>query len=421
MIKCGKRPNLKYPIRLIIFTLIRRIVEFLINTFYNFSPAFLYTSLIFFSELLGGLIYQKLYSITQKQNLEKNIIRVELIHTDNKIIIPDTPYKIFFLMFICSFFDFFGSIMRKFLIPLRKSSNNDIYEAYIRNMQILFSSILCLFLLNTKVCKHQLISLIIISVCIIIVITCSIIIFKNFEIILLLLVCISSFQRSYLDTIQKYLFEVDYMNPFKVLIVQGGINILFFIPFCFYKMNLIKDELKEFQDLFNNYKLYSLIVFILLFILYFISSLYKNAYIAITIKIYSPMTRALSECCLDWIIISFFLIKEYYNNFKDKEQNQKIIFFIGFIIIIIFTFIMNFFAFIYNEIFILYLFGMEYDTHVEIMNRAKRLTFIETSFNYRITENSNEDNENNNIHNDSILQKNDELQLFDSEFKEKLY
>ena len=43
----------------------------------------------------------------------------------------------------------------------------------------------------------------------------------------------SCFSRAFLDTIEKYLFEFDYLNPYKVLMLEGFIGCLF-IPILFF-------------------------------------------------------------------------------------------------------------------------------------------------------------------------------------------
>ena len=46
---------------------------------------------------------------------------------------------------------------------------------------------------------------------------------------------------SFIDCIDKYLYEANYMNPFKLLIYEGIIKLIFFIIFNMWK-NVIKIE-----------------------------------------------------------------------------------------------------------------------------------------------------------------------------------
>ena len=73
------------------------------------------------------------------------------------------------------------------------------------------------------------------------------------------------------------------------------------------------------------------------------------------------MTRALSESCFDWLIIPNYLW-----SFRDIQY-----FWGFFFVIILFTALMNFWSFVYNEFIIIYCCGMEIDAHVEIIKRSE--------------------------------------------------
>ena len=55
----------------------------------------------------------------------------------------------------------------------------------------------------------------------------------------LLLTLFSGFTRAFLDTILKHLFEFDYLNPFKVLIMKD-LLVVFFSYFFIYIMQPLK-------------------------------------------------------------------------------------------------------------------------------------------------------------------------------------
>ena len=62
MIKFALRPNLIYPLQLIIWNLLRKIETILISYLFNFSDSLVYTPLMFLGEFLSGLgifLYQK--------------------------------------------------------------------------------------------------------------------------------------------------------------------------------------------------------------------------------------------------------------------------------------------------------------------------------------------------------------------------
>ena len=43
---------------------------------------------------------------------------------------------------------------------------------------------------------------------------------------------ISCFLRAFLDTVEKYLFEFDYVNPFKMLMEEGLVSCIIIIVIC---------------------------------------------------------------------------------------------------------------------------------------------------------------------------------------------
>jgi hypothetical protein len=98
------------------------------------------------------------------------------------------------------------------------------------------------------------------------------------------------------------------------------------------------------------------VLIIFLFIFFFLS-LFKNIYRVLTIKFYSPMTRALAESIIDPFVFI-------YNSFRENNIEASII------IILIFLLIASFMSFIYNDFIILYCCGLEYNTHLEIQKRT---------------------------------------------------
>ena len=74
-IKFAWRRNLIYPIQLLIWTVLRNIIEQLLNSFFNFSKTLLFTILMFLGEFLAGLkiyISKKFYSKENNTTNAKN-------------------------------------------------------------------------------------------------------------------------------------------------------------------------------------------------------------------------------------------------------------------------------------------------------------------------------------------------------------
>ena len=95
-----------------------------------------------------------------------------------------------------------------------------------------------------------------------------------------------------------------------------------------------------------------------------------NAYRVTTNKLYSPMTRALCESIFAPLLIIYYYCWE--NDFRLKNNNL-----IYFIINLILSIIMVFSACVYNELFVLFCYNLEYDTYKQVSIRAKN---IETNF-----------------------------------------
>ena len=154
--------------------------------------------------------------------------------------------------------------------------------------------------------------------------------------------------------------EYNYIDPFKLLRNEGFIDIIFVSFFYFFKEP--RNELKKLKY-FNRIEILKICI---LLIIYSILSGFKNIYRLFTIKLYSPMTRALAESILDPIFIIYSL--EFENDFRiGKEQKINWIYF-G--IIISCSFIMVFCSCVYNEFLVLYCCRLEYQTYLEIKKRA---------------------------------------------------
>ena len=233
MIKIGIRHNLIYPAMLIVFIGLRKIVEILIDP----SPEdknvkiihkYLLPLLIFFSKFIGGLIASNLSKYIIKSNSKKTIVGYKLIHSKRDMPIADKNSKIFILIFFASYFDIIGTMFRKYFNNV--NSNKKFLEEKLKCFQIITSALLCYFTIRIKIYKHNLFCLIIIFICLEIVIIFEMNDKKLEENIKPIGIAIlSGLARAFLDTIEKYLFEFDNLNPFKVMMLEGFINTILII------------------------------------------------------------------------------------------------------------------------------------------------------------------------------------------------
>ena len=89
----------------------------------------------------------------------------------------------------------------------------------------------------------------------------------------------------------------------------------------------------------------------------------------VTTKIYSPMTRNLTDNVLTpFYLIYYFIIG---SDFKYEEKPKYLFFIVNLII----SLIISFCSFVYNEFIVLFIFGLEKNTHDQISRRASLLVF----------------------------------------------
>ena len=358
MLKCkiGIRNNLCYPSMLILFLSLRKIVEILmgIKQICKYSNGFfIIPSLIFISQFFAGFI-PLYFNIKSKKISQKNsnYLGIELIQNQPTIIQPDKQIKIYALIIFASFFNYIGVIVRR-------NINDFHFENKIRGIQIIFSALLCYFTIRIKIYKHQIFSLTAIFIIIIFIISIDLFFYNEKFLSLYLYGIFSCSSRAFLDTTEKYLFEFDYLNPYKVLMLEGLIGCLL-LPILF-SFETTYDDINDFYKEKGVWKLFLLVI---LSLMHLILSLFKNIYRVLTIKSYSPMTRALAESIIDPFDFIYLLI--FKTDKKDGNSNKNYYY----IIIIIALLIISFLSFVYNDFIVLYCCGLEYNTHLEIQKRA---------------------------------------------------
>ena len=111
MLKLSLRPNLIYPLFLIIWTFLRKLIAILISILFGFYSSLLFTFLMFFGEIIGGLIFY-LYQIgfcDKKFKICRTCTKQKLSFVTRKAKMNriDSLTKIVFLVFMTAFFDFF--------------------------------------------------------------------------------------------------------------------------------------------------------------------------------------------------------------------------------------------------------------------------------------------------------------------------
>ena len=381
MIKFGIRRNLVYPIILIICDFLRKIDVYLMSDF-NLKYSLLFVLLMFLSELVSGIslfLYHKKYLIN-KNETKKVFMGIKLINsTIINILYPDSSLKIYILIFLISLFDFIEFLLLNYYYPknvdaLAKNDKNDGFftlDIRLSSILALISSLLYWKIFKSKIYWHQKLSLYIIFICTMFIIILDFFfeklcfdheikdIFKVFG-----LIFITHPFSSIMENMEKYLLEYNFLNPFQLLMIEGGFGcaIICIFILCFW---LITDNSFIKEIIFENLKETNAFLSIVFLFIFFILCGARNVYKVVTNKIFSPITLSLSYCILNPIILIIYIIVKY-----SKEEDNHIFIIIYDIVNIFLSFIIVFFCCIYNELIILFCCDLECDTHYEIYKRA---------------------------------------------------
>ena len=372
MIKFALRPNLIYPLQLIIWNLIRKLETMLIGYLFNFSDSLFYTPLMFIGEFVSGLIiylYQQKFLKKEQNNKPVKLFAVTLIQGKNDFIPPDTKYKIYLLIFFSAIFDWIQFIIWSTTLPKYLYISGSIVSR-LSGILTLSDVLFYCYVLRLEIYRHQKFSLIIITIGLVIVIITEfffqeINIFLTYSdfIIVLVLTFICEFLGALIDAIEKYLFEYDFVNPFYTLMYEGVYG--FFMSFLYFFIPNYLDDLKL---VYKNNSVGNSFLFSFLLLLYIILSGGRNVFRVITTKVYSPMARSLTDYFLNPIYLTLdFSLK---NDFL-KQGKRNIPYFI---VNLILSFIISICGCVYNEFIVLLFCGLGINTHDQVSKRAKILT-----------------------------------------------
>lgn len=185
MIKVSLRPNLIYPFYLIMWTFLRKIVSIIISKVFKFKGSIIYTFLMFFGEISGGLFFyldqksyfKKKFSVKITSKFDHSFI------TNNALIkIIDSNIKILFLFVMTAFFDFFEFLVSTYEIgKIPKISGT--LQIRLGGFLIIISSLVGYFTLKFPIFKHHIFSLIVMGISLLILII-SEFLFQTFDLIL---------------------------------------------------------------------------------------------------------------------------------------------------------------------------------------------------------------------------------------------
>ena len=280
MFKFAIRPNLIYPFQLMIWNFMRTVDKLIIIIILKFGISSIFTLLMFLGEfILGLIVYLYQQNFLSKNKEIPKFMSIVLYQPRNILKIPDKKYKIMILLFFASFFDFVQFIITSYIIPKYFNLSMTLRER-LCGIYAIISALLFYYILKFQIYKHQIFSLIIIGINLLIVIITEfffqeINIFLSYRdlIIAIIILMIHYLLNSSLDIIEKYLFELDYYNPFEALMWQGIFG--FFITFVyFYEQNALNDIIQY----WNENSLSNFVALMILFFLYIILSGVRNIF-----------------------------------------------------------------------------------------------------------------------------------------------
>ena len=366
MIKFALRRNLIYVLQYIIWSLLRFLLTIYMDSTFKLGKSYIFIQSIFFGEILAGAIMyfsQKKYN---KQKKDQYFMSIKLISLEDKqLVSKDNKIIILFFIFLITFLDLVAfSLLNNYLPRILNLSKSILKRLYG------FTTIFCFFFyvnsLKLPVYRHHKFSVLVIGICLIVIIV-SEFFFQKFDIfttygnlcIAFVYILIGQLFWSFMNIVEKYLFEYDFMNPFLVLLYQGVIGFLLSFFFLFDKIYF-----NDFVLIYKNNSVGRFVLFIFLLLAYIILSGGKNLFRVVTTKIYSPMVTTLA----DYILNPLYLIY-YFGALSDFKKNGKLGI-VYFVLNIIISLIISFFGCVYNEFIILFCCGLERDTHDQISKRA---------------------------------------------------
>ena len=392
-IKIGIRHNLIYLLMLIILNFLRKVDLIVLDKVFKLKISIIFINLMFLGEFLAGLIIYK-YQISYLPKKKRNTVNgVELISRNLEIKPRDSRVKIYLLLFLASLFDFIEFLISTVSIPTFEYMSKTL-EIRLSSFLTLSSAFFFIYVLKLQIYKHHIFSLLIILACLIII-GISEYFFQYFDdkrtkedfFQVLLSVLGVHFFNSLLDSVEKYLLEYDFVNPFQTLMFEGGFGIILSIIYLFITR---KSSFIEIIDIYykNENNITKFIFLIICLCLYLILNGGRNAYRVATNKIYSPMAKTLTDYILNPFFIIYYFIFE--DDFIGGKQNKQDIFY--FVLNLILSIIIVFCGCIYNEFLVLFCYNLEHDTHSQVALRSETKEFIEFGENYE-DNSSDEDNE----------------------------
>ena len=256
MIKIAIRRNLIYIMYLFIYYYLRRVEKTIIEHFYPFNDSLIFTLLMHLGEFFGGLsvlIYQSAFYKKSKNNkFERTRSFIKIIQDKKQMNQADRTPKIILLMFLGAFFDFIEYVILSFYIP-RIAKMSPTADIRLKGIITISSSLIFTFALKLKIGRHQIYSLIIIGICLILINIIEFIYQRKVESVEKLLMAyiltyMSFIFTTFTDAVEKYLNEFNFLDPMLILTSEASFGIGFVAIYSISK-NPFQELIKYHEEL----------------------------------------------------------------------------------------------------------------------------------------------------------------------------
>ena len=368
MIKVKLRKNLLYLFAYYLSWIINESFEEIIS-----GSSFIHPLLTILGKIIGGLVVYLYQYHFLKINKQVKYFGINLIANQNQPRAKDNKIKIIFLLLFASFF-----YTSRFIINYQFSDylkNSPSIDYRLSSIQTISAALICTYALGFGMKKHHKLSLIIISIFLGLTFIIEIIskvsninldkcVSFNF------LIFYYNICETFSSCIEKYLVDINYINPFLILMLEGIIELII----SFFYISIYRNNFNEFISKLTKNSKGKFILLIFGFIFYIIIAAITNIYKIYCNVIYSPMARSL----IDYLLNPFLNI---YTFFVLNDFNNSVLYLIISIIICI---VISFFGCVYNEYIILFCCGLEYETEDIIIERSRKTENAPKQENYRL-------------------------------------
>ena len=300
--------NSRFIILFSLFIFIRKTILLLLKHLCSFEGTLITSWIMFGAELFIGLYniyieYKKLIN----DKVEK-FLGIPLIYNEQE---PYNGKCIKVLLFLfCALLDFGNCFFLNYHVNNKYNEILFLLDSKLSPIQILFTSIICSFILSQKIYLNQFISLLLILISLAGIISTEFLLRQKIDNIDKLIKLFIFIIGCYLFTglqncIEKFLMKYDNSTPFQILFYEGIFGNIFMIIISFFNFQNIFSTKNEINNQW---------ILIIGLILYFFSCCFLNIYRLSLINDSSPTNVTTCES----FVIPFILLFSFFDSYKNN-------------------------------------------------------------------------------------------------------